>query len=156
VEEVRLRKVDIGLGLGLMLCAVFAIAQSLALPLQQRGGVPGPGMAPFLLSIGLFLLSALLFISRLRGTPESFGPVAWPSRRELLRVVAAVAAVGASIALLKPLGYFVSTVLLVAFLVLAIERISPVKAVVLIVGLPALFYVVFAVLLGVRLPALAL
>jgi hypothetical protein len=154
VEETRLRNVDIGLGLGLIPLAIFAIVQSLALPLQQRGGVPGPGMAPLLLSIGLLGLSVLLVISRLRGTAESFGTVKWPSRTEATRVAAVAVGVAVSIALLKPLGYIVSTVLLVAFLVLAIERVPLVKAVVMIVVLPALFYVVFGVLLRVRLPML--
>jgi hypothetical protein len=161
-----LRKVDIGLGLGLIPFALLAIALSLALPLRQRGGAPGPGMAPLLLSIALLALGLILVGSRLRSAPDSFDPVAWPSRPELLRVVAVVLALAVSIAVLKTLGYVVSTVLLMSFLVIAIERVpfregrlSPVnlgKSLVLIVGLPALFYVVFGVLLRVRLPGLDL
>jgi hypothetical protein len=154
VEEIRLRNVDIGLGLGLIPFALFAIVQSLALPLQQRGGVPGPGMAPLLLSIGLLILAALLLGSRLRGTADKFGEVSWPNRSELRRVVGVAVAVAVSIALLKPLGYIVSTVLLVGFLVIAIERVPLLKAIVMIVVLPALFYLVFGVLLRVRLPML--
>jgi hypothetical protein len=161
-----LRNVDIGLGFVLALFAVFAIAQSLALPLQQRGGAPGPGTAPLLLSIALLALALVLIGSRLRSAPSGFEAVSWPSRPELVRVVAVVIALAASIVLLKPLGYVLSTVLLMVFLVVVIERVpfrdgrlSPVgvgKAAFLIIGLPALFYVVFAVLLRVRLPGLAL
>lgn len=161
-----MRKVDIGLGLGLVPFALLAIAQSLALPLQQRGGVPGPGMAPFLLAIVLLVLALVLVGSRLRPGPDTFGPVTWPSRSELIRVAAVCVALAASIVLLKPLGYVVSTVLLMFFLVIVIERvpfrggrISLVnigKAALLIIGLPALFYVVFGVLLRVRLPGLGL
>jgi hypothetical protein len=161
-----LRKVDIGLGLGLIPLALFAIVQSLALPLQQRGGTPGPGMAPLLLAIALLALSIVLIGSRLRIAPDALGPVTWPSRPELARVTAVAVALAVSIALLKPLGYVVSSVLLMAFLVIAIERVplrdgrialvNVVKAAVLIIGLPALFYLVFGVLLRVRLPGLGL
>jgi hypothetical protein len=151
-----LRNVDIGLGLGLIPFALFAIQQSVSLPLQQRGGVPGPGMAPLLLSIALLLLAALLVVSRLRGAVDGFGDVTWPSRPELVRVGAVAVAIALSIAFLKLLGYVVSTVLLVSFLVLAIERVPLRKAIVMIVVLPALFYIVFGVLLRVRLPGLDL
>jgi hypothetical protein len=161
-----LRKVDIGLGLGLVAFAVFAIAQSVALPLQQRGGTPGPGMAPLLLAIALLALALALIGSRLRGAPDAFGPVIWPSRSEVVRVSAVCLALAGSIVLLKPLGYVVSTVLLMAFLVIVIERVpfrggrvsvtNLGKAAILVFGLPALFYVVFGVLLRVRLPGLEL
>jgi hypothetical protein len=149
-----LRKVDIIVGLGLIPFAIFAITQSLALPLSQRGGIPGPGMAPLILGVVLLALGAILAGSRVVGAADSFGEVDWPNRTELTRVVAVVIALAVSIALLKPLGYIVSSVLLVAFLVLAIERLPLVKALILIVGLPVLFYVIFGVLLRVRLPAL--
>jgi hypothetical protein len=161
-----LRKVDIGLGLGLIPLALFAIAQSLALPLQQRNGAPGPGMAPLLLAIALLGLALILIGSRLRIAPAALGPVDWPTRPELARVVAVAAALGVSIALLRPLGYVVSSVLLMSFLVIVIERvpfrggrISPLnvaRAALLIIGLPALFYLVFGVLLKVRLPGVGL
>ena len=151
-----MRTVDIGLGLALVPFALFAIWQSLALPLQQRGGVPGPGMFPLLLSIALLILSVILVGSRLRGAADAFGTVSWPARGELARVVAVGAALAVSILFLRQLGYFVSTVLLMAFLVLAVEHVSLRKAIVLIIGLPAIFYAVFGVLLGVRLPGLDL
>jgi Tripartite tricarboxylate transporter TctB family len=161
-----LRKVDIGLGLGLIPLALFAISQSLALPLQQRSGTPGPGMAPLLLSIGLLILAVVLVASRLRIAADTLGPVAWPSRPELARATAVAVALAVSIALLKPLGYVVSSVILMSFLVIAIERVpfrdghlslvNLAKATVLIIGLPALFYLVFGVLLRVRLPGLGL
>jgi hypothetical protein len=161
-----LRNVDIGLGLGLIPFALFAIAQSLALPLQQRGGAPGPGMAPLLLSFALLGLAVLLVASRLRGAADAFGAVAWPSRPEAGRVAAVCVAVAGSIAVLTTLGYVVSTILLMAFLVIVIERVpfrdgrvsiaNLARSVALIVVLPALFYVVFGVLLRVRLPGLDL
>lgn len=151
-----MRKVDIGLGLVMFLFGLFAVSQSLALPLQQRGGVPGPGMAPLILSVGMLILAVVLIVSRLRGAEDAFGEVTWPSRPELVRVGAVALAIALSIAFLKQLGYVVSTVLLVSFLVLAIERVPLRKAIVMIAVLPALFYIVFGVLLRVRLPGLGL
>jgi hypothetical protein len=147
------RRVDLGIGAFFVLFGAFGIAQSMALPMFQRGGIPGPGMFPLVLSIALVVLGALLVGTRLWRRHDDDTAFEAPTRTELARVVAAMAALGVSIALLPLVGYFVSSVALVAFLLFGIERLRTWRVALTTVALPAMFYVVFVVLLRVRLPS---
>ena len=148
-----MRRVDIGIGAFFILFGAFGISQSLQLPLFQRGGIPGAGMFPLALSITLVVLGALLIGTRIWRRQAEYPDYDAPTRTELGRVVAAMVALGVSIALLPVIGYFLSSVALVAFLLLGIERLRSWRVLVTTVALPAIFYVVFVVLLRVRLPA---
>jgi hypothetical protein len=53
-------------------------------------------------------------------------------------------------------GFVPATILLIAYLVLVIERIRNLKAVLVIVLVPVLAYVLFVLVLGVELPTSAL
>jgi hypothetical protein len=121
--------------------------------LFQRGGIPGPGMFPLVLSIALIVFGVLLVATRLRGGAEGYEPFAGPTRTEAGRVGAAMLALGASIVLLPLVGYFVSSVLLVGALLFGIERLRSWQAAVTTLALPAVFFLIFVVLLRVRLPA---
>ena len=147
-----MRRVDIGVGAFFVLLGLLGITQSLQLDLYQRGGIPGPGMFPLVLSISLVVLGGLVVISRLRATPDAYPPFEKPSRTELRRVVTVMAASVVSAVLLPIVGYFLSSLALVAFLILAVERLRTWRALVTVVALPAVFFLVFVVLLRVRLP----
>jgi putative tricarboxylic transport membrane protein len=147
------RRVDIGIGVFLILFGLFAVTQSLGLPLFQRGGVPGAGMFPLVLSITLVVIGVLLVVTRLRARGDADMPFQAPSRTEGGRAGAAMVGLGVSILLLPIAGYFVSSVALVAFLLFGIERLRTWQAVVTTVALPAAFFLIFVVLLRVRLPS---
>jgi putative tricarboxylic transport membrane protein len=149
----NLRRVDIGIGLFFIAFGLFGVSQSLQLPLSQRGGIPGAGLFPLVLSIALIVLGVLLIVTRLRGGTEGDEHLAWPTRTEAGRVGAAMLAVGASIVLLPVVGYFVSSALLVGALLFGIERRRSWQAGVTTLVLPAVFFLIFVVLLRVRLPA---
>jgi putative tricarboxylic transport membrane protein len=147
------RRVDIGIGAFFILFGAFGVIQSLQLPLFQRGGIPGPGMFPLVLSIALVVLGGLLVATRVLQPNAEYPEFEPPRRYEVSRVVAAMVAMGVSIALLPVVGYFLSSVALVAFLLLGIERLRSWRVLLTTVALPAFFYIVFVVLLRVRLPA---
>ena len=147
-----MRRVDIGIGAFFVLLGLLGITQSLQLDLYQRGGIPGPGMFPLLLSISLVVLGGLVIITRLRAAPDDLPPFQKLSRVELRRVVTVMAASVVSAALLPILGYFLSSLALVAFLVFGVERLRSWRAVLTVVALPTIFFFVFVVLLRVRLP----
>ena len=147
-----MRRVDIGIGIFFVLLGLLGISQSLQLDLYQRGGIPGPGMFPLLLSIALIVLGVLVVITRVRANPDEFPPFVKPSRNESRRVVTVMAASIVSAALLPILGYFLSSLALVAFLVFVVERLRSWRAVATVVALPTVFFVVFVVLLRIRLP----
>lgn len=147
-----MRKVDIATGVFFLLLGIFAVTQSLGLDLFSRRSAPGPGMYPLLLSIVLIALGALLVTSRLRGERERFGEFDAPTRGEVTRVVAVMAAVALSIVLLPFAGYFLSTLALVAALLFGVERLRTWRALITTLALPAIFFFLFVVLLRVRLP----
>lgn len=148
-----MRRLDIGIGAFFVLLGLAGVTQSLQLDLYQRGGIPGPGMFPLALSIALVALGVLLIITRIRGRPDDFAPLEKPSRDELRRVVTVMAGLLVSAVLLPIVGYFLSSFALVTFLLFGVERLRSWRAVVTAVALPAVFYLVFVVLLHVRLPA---
>jgi hypothetical protein len=148
-----LRRIDAGIGAFFILFGAFGIFQSLQLPLFQRGGIPGPGMFPLALSITLAAIGVLLIVSRLRAGDGDYPAFDAPSRTELTRVVAAIAAMTVSVLLLPVLGYFLSSLLLVGFLLFGIERLRNWRSLVTTLALPAVFFVIFVILLRVRLPA---
>lgn len=148
-----MRRVDVAIGLFFILFGAFGVSQSLQLDMLDRNGIAGPGMYPLILSVVLVLLGGLLVVHRLRGKPESFGEFSPPATGELSRVAQAVLALGISIILLPVAGYFLSTLALVGALLFGVERLFTWRAAVTIVALPAIFFVVFVVLLRVRLPS---
>lgn len=147
-----MRKVDIATGVFFFLFGVFGVTQSLGLDLFSRGGELGPGMYPLLLSIAMTGLGALLVAGRIRGETQQFGEFQAPIGGELTRVVAVMVAVTVSIALLPFAGYFLSSVALVAALLFGVERLRTWRAVVTTLALPGIFFLIFVVLLRVRLP----
>ena len=147
-----MRRVDIGVGVFFVLLGAFALTQSLQLELWQRGGIPGPGMFPAVLSSGLIVLGALVVISRVRGNPADFPAFEILSRDELRRVGVVAVGLTVSVVLLPFAGYFLSTLALVAFLIYGVERLRSWGALLTVVAMPTAFFLLFVVLLHVRLP----
>lgn len=147
-----MRRVDIGVGVFFVLLGAFALTQSLQLELWQRGGIPGPGMFPAVLSSGLIVLGALVVISRVRGNPADFPAFEILSRDELRRVGVVAVGLTVSVVLLPFAGYFLSTLALVAFLIYGVERLRSWRALLTVVAMPTAFFLLFVVLLHVRLP----
>ena len=148
-----MRKIDFATAGAFIALGVFGITQSLGLDLVSRGARAGPGLYPLILSVALVVLGILLIISRLRGAPDQFGEFDPPSRPELARVVAVMVVVAVSIALLPWAGYFLSSLAMVGALLFGVEGLRTWRAVLTTLALPAVFFIVFVVLLSVRLPS---
>jgi len=132
----------------LMSFGSFVIYEARGLPYHSEFG-PGPGFFPLWIGIGivacsLFMLCANFF----RG-----GEVIEVSRVELVRALSAWLAFVLAIALMPLIGFGLSFGLLTAFLVLVLDRRSPWLAIGVALGLALTFHLVFAVALGVSLPA---
>ena len=109
---------------------------------------PGPGFFPLWYGIAMAALSGVLVISsvwRERGTG-----VEW---KKIGRALAVWFALAVSIAALKPLGFVVSLAALTFFIAAVMYRRPPALAAALAVANAAAFYVLFALALGVPLPA---
>jgi tripartite tricarboxylate transporter TctB family protein len=134
---------------------VVALIDASGLPMFGKHGVPGPGMFPTALSVAVAVLGlALLVVSIVRRVRRGRGPagelrVVGP---ELLRAGSVWVGLTACIALMGLIGFVPATILLIAYLVLMIERIRSFKAVLVIVAVPVLAYLLFVFVLGVDLP----
>ena len=137
-----MRKVDVSAGAILIACGVFVLTQSLPLNFYSEG-VPGPGFFPTLLAIAMAVTGGLLLFTRLRR------PEAAQAGRSLGLWIAILVAVLA----VDVVGFLAAMVLLVAVLMLGIERARSVPAIATIVLTPLLAYLLFAQLLQVPLPA---
>lgn len=115
---------------------------------------PGPGFFPMWYGIALITLSlALMYQAVARRAAEAREGTAW---REVGRALVAWAALTASIALLKPLGFLVSFALLTFVIVSLMYRRPLAHGVAAGIGGAVLFYLIFPLALNVALPVGAL
>jgi putative tricarboxylic transport membrane protein len=129
-----------------LLAVVFLIGGS-GLAFETRG-VPGPGLFPFLVAVATLVFSAALGGATLVSQPRAASePVAW--RRPAFLWAALL---GCSL-LMPVVGFVAAMALLVALLLLGMERRRDRASIVSVLAVPVAFYLLFAVLLDVRLPA---
>lgn len=120
-----------------------------ALPYVSDVG-PGPGFFPLWLGIGLVLFSFALALPSLKRLRSKLREPQSGNRSG--RALAGWLALMIAIALLGRLGFAVTFVALTVFLLLALDRRSPLLAVAVGVGLAAAFHLLFVVALDVSLP----
>jgi putative tricarboxylic transport membrane protein len=126
----------------------FVIYEARGLPYHSEFG-PGPGFFPLWIGVGIVACSLFLMGAAIvRG-----GTLIPISRVEMVRALSAWVAFVLAVALLPLVGFGLSLALLTAFLVLVLDRRSPWVAIGVAVGLALGFHVVFALALGVSLPA---
>jgi hypothetical protein len=117
-------------------------------------GEPGPGFFPAFLAAGLVVLGLALALKHLLASPERLAKLEQLklSRSALLRAGSVWVALAVTVALMSTLGFLGSAIVLVAVLVLGLERLRGLRAIAAMVALPIGIYVLFSVLLEVRLP----
>lgn len=147
-----MRRVDIVIGAVSVVFAGFVLAQALALDFFQRSEIPGPGFLPVLLAIAIGILGLVIIATRLVGNDRQFGAFAWPAPREFGRTLTVWIAFTLSIALMQSLGFFVASALLIATLLLVVERLRSVGAIATVILIPLVCYLLFHVALKVPLP----
>lgn len=147
-----MRKVDVSAGAILIACGVFVLTQSLPLNFYSEG-VPGPGFFPTLLAIAMAVAGGLLLFTRLRRPEAALGEFELPSRTQAGRSLGLWIAILVAVLAVDVVGFLAAMVLLVAVLMLGIERARSVPAIATIVLTPLLAYLLFAQLLQVPLPA---
>jgi putative tricarboxylic transport membrane protein len=144
-------------GLGVVAAGFGVVALLDASDLDMFGdkGVPGPGFAPVSLAIAVIALGlVLVVVSVVRGIRHGLGPAGQMAGvgRQLLRAASVWIGFLVSIPLMPLIGFVPATVLLIAYLVLVVERIRNLKAIVVIVAVPVVAYALFVFVLGVELP----
>jgi putative tricarboxylic transport membrane protein len=111
---------------------------------------PGPGFFPLWYGIAMAALSGALVVSSALRRQNAGGGIEW---RGVGRALAAWAALAASVAAFKLLGFVVSFAALTFFIVAVMYRRRLVVAATVAAATAAGFYVLFPLVLGVQLPA---
>ena len=136
-----------------LLCGAGIIAIAMALKLGVwRDGSPGPGLFPFLASVGIVSLSAIGMATaawRLRQVAGQGDTAAGLNRQGLLRVAVYTAALLGYALLLETLGFYVTTVLVLFVILKLAERLSWRIVVPVILGALVFTYLLFQRALGV-------
>lgn len=147
-----MRTVNIVAGAIFIALSALVLVESLGLQFYAEG-VPGPGFFPTLLAVTLAFCGALLIVVSVVRPAQAFPEFQRPTRSQAQRSLGGwVALMGAAIAV-NVLGFLAAMFLLVAVLLLVIERRRSLGTLVTIVLTPLLAYLLFAALLQVRLPA---
>lgn len=162
-----MRQAEFLFGVAVSLTGLGALILALGIRMFA-GGIPGPGLFPMLVSSVLTVLGVVMAWQSLRSSgPEvrAVGRVgAVETRRRHLstdegqskpnpwRAVLVWAGFVAVVPLLYVLGFTLSMMVLVAYLLLVIEGRRTIAAVAAIIATPAVIYVLFVNLLGIALP----
>jgi hypothetical protein len=145
-----MKQVDFLVGLAFVLFGllVFWAARDLAI---RTDSAPGPGMLPKTLAVVFVvaggLLAAKQFVRPSTGTAVRVGNAG------NTRVLAVFVLMAVTVAVFETLGFILATTLLLAGLLFGVERKFTAVAAATVLLLPAGLWALFAVLLGVRLPA---
>jgi hypothetical protein len=145
------------LGLAVTMIGVFAWVDASDLDMFGEHGVPGPGFLPKLLSgllvaLGL-LLTALTLVRRQPAATEPADAEPGFEVSGLLRAGRVWIGLLVSVPVMTLIGFVPAMVLLMAYLVFGVERMTGIRPVLVTILVPALTYAIFAFLLGVDLPA---
>lgn len=147
-----MRAVNVVAGAIIIGLSALVLAESLGLQFYEEG-VPGPGFFPTLVAVTLAFCGALLVVMSLAKPAREFGEFERPSRFQAQRSLGVWVALLVTVIAVDFLGFLIAMFLIVALLLLVIERRRNMGAIITIVVTPLLAYLLFGVLLQVRLPA---
>jgi len=145
-----MRKADQITGIVMLVFSIVVAYASWQMPQRVEFG-PGMGFLPFWLAVlmGILSLSLLVEASARRAAA---GGNPFPGRQALVNVALVLASLLVYIAVLDTVGFAVSTVLFIAFLVGGVQKEKWIKTAVVAVLSTGGLYFVFHVLLEVTLP----
>jgi hypothetical protein len=133
-------------GSALVLLGLFVVWERRVLPLGTHTQ-PGPGYFPLLLSLLLILLGALLVFQG--GAAPALGALAWPEAPHALAILACSAF---TTFFLEQVGYRISMIIVLGFLLGVLERLRLWLVALLTLGLSLGTFWLFDSLLRVPLP----
>jgi len=143
------RWIDFAAGVFFVALGLFVLSQMDELDILATNR-PGPGLLPLILSAVFVVAGAALAVKQL--VRPNTKPYPATSRGGGARVAAVFALLVGTVVLFEPLGFILSSVLLMGGLTFGIERKFTITAVCVVLLVPVLLWVLFAILLGVRLP----
>ncbi len=163
-----MNRADVSLGASVAVVGLAALVLSMRMPFYASG-IPGPGFLPTLVSAGLLILGVLLAWTSLRPAgPEvrAIGAVTPIEKRThgkpaseveksgFLHKKTVAVFIGYVVAapLLAAVGFTLTGVALMAYLLLLVEKRRKLSSVIAVLVIPVVTYVLFVQLLGIELP----
>lgn len=146
----RLLTMEFALPAFFLVLTTIYLAQAFAIRGQSGAFWQGPRAMPIVASVVMY---ALLLVVLFRQVREDTSP---DQPGEILRPLLVMLATGAYIFLFQPLGYGLSTVLFVSalFVIFEFRTAQPAAFALYALIVTATFYILYAVIFGVRLPQL--
>ena len=146
-----MQKADQITGIILLIFSGFVIEESWKMP--QRGDFgPGMGFLPLWLGMLMAILSIFLIVNAWRRAGDPTKKAIFPGRRALVTILVVLVALAVYIALLKVLGFLVSTILLNTFLMGGVMRERWKMTLLVALTTSVVLYMIFQVFLEVNLP----
>jgi hypothetical protein len=142
-----MRRVDLGVGIFFAALGIFAILAVRDLPFFETNR-PGPALFPIIVGILFIVFGGLLAI--LQFVRPSTGEA--PKWDRVSRVVVVAALLVAAVVLMPIIGFILVSMLLLGGILFGVERKYTIASVLVVFGLPVLFWFTFAELMGLRLP----
>ena len=133
-------------GVALLLIACFVGWQNRAYPIGNLAE-PGPGYMPLMIACALGVLGLLIAVRA--GSSPLFNTIDWSEAR---RGVVMLVACGVAVFVLERIGYRLTMIALLIFMLGVVERKRPVPTLLVACGFAFLSYYLFASLLKVQLP----
>lgn len=146
-----MRKCNQVVGIILLIFSIWVIKESRGLVYTVEFS-PGAGFFPFWLGISLLGLSFLLFLNstifRIHEAEEN--PL--PGKQALLRIILILGSLLLSILIFEPIGFLLSMVIFVAFLLITLEKYRWYSGFLMSMLMVFSIYGIFKVWLGIPLP----
>jgi len=137
---------DLVAGMVIVLVALLVGWENRAYPIGSLAE-PGPGYMPLLIAGALGVFGVLIALRA--GTSPLFNTIVWSeSRRGIVMLIAC----GVAVFALERIGYRLTMIVLLVFMLGVVERKRPVPTLLVAVGFAFLSYYLFATLLKVQLP----
>lgn len=145
-----MRRADQITGIVMLVFSLTVAYTSWQMPQRVEFG-PGMGFLPFWLAVLMAILSVLLlFDASVRKSASTGNP--FPAPQALRNVGMVIAGLGVYIAVLDTVGFAVSTILYIVFLLAIVQKERWLKTAIISLLSTGGLYVVFQVLLDVKLP----
>jgi hypothetical protein len=133
-------------GVVLVLVALWVAWENRAFPLGSLAS-PGPGYMPLLLALALGAFGLLVALRG--GASPLLNTIDWTEGR---RAIALLIACGVAVFVLERIGYRLTMIALLAFVLGVLERKRPLPTVLVALGFAFISHYLFAILLKVQLP----
>ncbi|MDF1592382.1 MAG: tripartite tricarboxylate transporter TctB family protein [Desulfobacterales bacterium] len=146
-----MRRADQITGIVMLIFSLTVAYTSWQMPQRVEFG-PGMGFLPFWLAVLMAVLSVLLLFDATVRKRGSAGKNPFPAPQALLNVGMVIAGLGVFVAVLETVGFAVSTIVYIAFLLAIVQKERWLKTAIVALLSTGGLYFVFQILLEVKLP----